>query len=153
MGHGRAVGEPLAGETVLETFHWFRGEGFGLIVEDLLRLQAEPGVIAEGFRLLPRLVQPLLAGARPGGPSGCCPRPASGGPPSTAAAPRGRSRADGGSDRVLRNLLERDRMFTERLSREARQLGLPVIEVDTAVTGGGSAGAGWREAFGLGEGA
>ena len=25
-------------ETMLETFHWFRGEGFGLIVEDLLRL-------------------------------------------------------------------------------------------------------------------
>ena len=48
-------------ETMLETFHWFRGEGFGLIVEDLLRRPAEPGVIAEGFRLLPRLVQPLLA--------------------------------------------------------------------------------------------
>jgi len=46
---------------MLDTFHWFRGEGFGLIVEDLLRLPAVPGVIAEGFRLLPRLVQPLLA--------------------------------------------------------------------------------------------
>jgi 2-phosphoglycerate kinase len=45
-------------ESMLETFHWFRGEGFGLIVEDLLRRPAEPGVIAEGFRLLPRLVQP-----------------------------------------------------------------------------------------------
>lgn len=48
-------------ETMLETFHWFRGEGFGLIVEDLLRLPAEPDVIAEGFRLLPHLVIPLLA--------------------------------------------------------------------------------------------
>ncbi len=48
-------------ETMLETFHWFRGEGFGLIVEDLLRLPAETGVIAEGFRLLPHLVKPLLA--------------------------------------------------------------------------------------------
>ena len=51
-------------ETMLETFHWFRGEGFGLIVEDLLRLRepgSGPGVIAEGFRLLPRLVRPLLA--------------------------------------------------------------------------------------------
>jgi hypothetical protein len=46
---------------MLETFHWFRGEGFGLIVEDLLRLGRDPGVIAEGFRLLPRLVKPLLA--------------------------------------------------------------------------------------------
>ena len=47
-------------ETMLETFHWFRGEGFGQIVADLLRLPTEPGVIAEGFRLLPRLVQPLV---------------------------------------------------------------------------------------------
>jgi hypothetical protein len=48
-------------ETMLETFHWFRGEGFGLIVEDLLRLPREPCVIVEGFRLLSRLMKPLLA--------------------------------------------------------------------------------------------
>src|SRR5260370_7202939 len=47
-------------QTMLETFHWFRGEGFGLIIEDLLALPADQGVIAEGFRLLPRLVKPLL---------------------------------------------------------------------------------------------
>src|SRR5262249_12773206 len=47
--------------TMLATFHWFRGEGFDLIVEDLLRLPDRPRVIAEGFRLLPRLVKPLLA--------------------------------------------------------------------------------------------
>src|SRR3954471_14724529 len=48
-------------ETMLETFHWFQGEGFDLIIEDLLRLPREPGVIVEGFRLLPRLVKPLLS--------------------------------------------------------------------------------------------
>ncbi|MGH3395475.1 MAG: hypothetical protein ACRDPO_12385, partial [Streptosporangiaceae bacterium] len=48
-------------QTMLETFHWYRGEGFGLMVDDLLRRPAGPGVIAEGFRLLPHLVQPLLA--------------------------------------------------------------------------------------------
>jgi hypothetical protein len=42
-------------QTMFETFHWFRGEGFGLIVEDLLRLPPDQGVIAEGFRLLPQL--------------------------------------------------------------------------------------------------
>jgi len=47
-------------QTMLETFHWFRGEGFGLIIEDLLRLPVDTGVIAEGFRLLPHLVTPLL---------------------------------------------------------------------------------------------
>jgi hypothetical protein len=46
---------------LVETFHWFRGEGFGLIVEDLLRRPADIGVIAESFRLLPALVKPLLA--------------------------------------------------------------------------------------------
>ena len=34
-------------QTMLETFHWFRGEGFGLIIEDLLALPADQGVIAE----------------------------------------------------------------------------------------------------------
>jgi 2-phosphoglycerate kinase len=46
---------------MLQTFHWFRGEGFSMIVEDILRLPREPAVIVEGFRLLPRLVNPLLA--------------------------------------------------------------------------------------------
>jgi hypothetical protein len=35
---------------------------------------------------------------------------------------------------ALRNLLERDRMFTERLSEETRRLDVPVIEVDTYTT-------------------
>src|SRR5690348_1846343 len=30
-------------EVMLETFHWFRGEGFDLIVDDLIRLPPEPG--------------------------------------------------------------------------------------------------------------
>lgn len=40
-------------DTMLETFHWFRGEAFELIVEDLLRMPKETGVVVEGFRLLP----------------------------------------------------------------------------------------------------
>ena len=50
-------------KTMLETFHWFQGEGFDLIVEDVLRLPREPGVIVEGFRLLatPRQATPLRA--------------------------------------------------------------------------------------------
>lgn len=60
-------------EIMLETFHRFRGEGFDMIVDDLL-------------------------------------------------------------GRALRNLLERDRLFTERLGLAARALGLCVIEVDTALT-------------------
>jgi len=36
--------------------------------------------------------------------------------------------------RLLANLLERDRMFTDRLREEATGLGLPVIDVDTTMT-------------------
>ncbi|MDX3186812.1 AAA family ATPase [Streptomyces sp. MN03-5084-2B] len=118
-------------ETMLETFHWFRGEGFGLIVDDLTRRPAGTGVIAEGFRLLPSLVEPLLAG--PGHAVWLLPTPefrraafdrrGGGIPPRT-----------GDPDRARRNLLERDRMFTDRLAAEAKRLALPVIEVDPTVT-------------------
>jgi hypothetical protein len=37
-------------------------------------------------------------------------------------------------EKALRNLLERDRMFTERLREEAGRLELRVIEVDVAMT-------------------
>ncbi|TDD14179.1 hypothetical protein [Nonomuraea diastatica] len=120
-------------ETMLETFHWFRGEGFNLIVEDLLRLPAEPAVIAEGFRLLPHLVKPMLAMAR----HAVWLIPA---PEFRQAAFRGRGSLwqiagrTGDPERALRNLLERDRLFTERLAGEARRLGLAVIEVDGTMT-------------------
>jgi 2-phosphoglycerate kinase len=136
-------------ETMVETFHWFRGEGFGLIVEDLLRLAGSgsgsgpgsgplapepgPGVIAEGFRLLPRLVEPLLA--EPGRAVWLLPTP---GFRRAAFESRGSLLQIAGRtsdpDRALRNLLERDRMFTDRLRDEAGRLGLPVIEVDAAMT-------------------
>ena len=134
-------------ETMLETFHWFRGEGFGLIVEDLLRRPAEPGVIAEGFRLLPRLVQPLLA--EPGHAVWLLPTP---GFRRAAFARRGSLWQIAGQtsdpERALGNLLERDRMFTERLREEAQRLELRVIEVDGTVTEDGLAEL-VTEAFGL----
>jgi 2-phosphoglycerate kinase len=119
--------------TMLETFGWFRGEGFGLIVEDLLRLPKEPRVIAEGFRLLPRLVQPLLAATDHA--VWLLPTP---GFRRAAFTSRGTlfQIADRTSDpgRALRNLLERDQMFTERLYGEARRLDLRVIEVEAPMT-------------------
>ena len=36
--------------------------------------------------------------------------------------------------RARRNLLERDRLFTDRLRSETARLGLPAIEVDTTMT-------------------
>jgi hypothetical protein len=51
-------------EEMLDSFHWYRGEGFDLIVDDLLHMPPTPPVIVEGFRLLPRLVAPLLTDVR-----------------------------------------------------------------------------------------
>lgn len=119
-------------ETMLDTFHWFRGEGFDLIVDDLSRLPMDTGVVAEGFRLLPHLVAPLLA--RHGRAVWLLPTPqfrevafTSRGPvwdiPGKTSNP----------ERARRNLLERDRMFTDRLDEEARSLGMPTITVDTGI--------------------
>jgi hypothetical protein len=57
-------------ETMLETFHWYRGEGFELIVEDLLALPPKSGFVAEGSgccRAMLRRSSPI-ADVR----SGCC---------------------------------------------------------------------------------
>jgi 2-phosphoglycerate kinase len=119
---------------MFETFHWFRGEGFGLIHDDVLAMPRDRGVIVEGFRLLPRLVQPLLADSD--GAVWLLPSPEF-----RQATIERRGGAAGGffaktSDpgRALRNVLERDRMFTERLREEAGRLGLRTIPIDTAMT-------------------
>ncbi|MGB7797005.1 MAG: hypothetical protein WBL53_12225 [Pseudonocardiaceae bacterium] len=118
---------------MLETFHWFRGEGFGLIVEDLLRLLADTGVIADGSRLLPYLVKPLLA--EPGHAVWLLPTPEF---RRAAFDRRGWEIPRKTSDPELaqRNLLERDRIFTDRLVDETKRLELPVIKIDTAMNEG-----------------
>ncbi len=120
-------------ETMLETFHWFRGEGFGLIVEDLLRLPEDTGVVAEGFRLLPHLVWALLA--RAGHAVWLLPTAEF---RQAAIDSRGNASSiplrTGDPERARRNLAERDRMFTGRLREETRRLELPVIEIDTAMS-------------------
>ncbi len=117
-------------KTMLETFHWFRGEGFDFIIEDLLRLPRAPGVIAEGFRLLPHLVKPLLCA--PGRALWLLPTP-----DFRRAVFENRGGAAWGflarttdPERALRNLLERDRMFTDVLREETARLALPAIEVE-----------------------
>ncbi|HEY3751075.1 MAG TPA: AAA family ATPase [Pseudonocardiaceae bacterium] len=115
-------------ETMLETFHWFLGEGFDLIVDDLLGLPRQP-VVVEGFRLLPHLVRPLLA--RLDHAVWLLPTPEF---RLAAFTSRGSLRTIAGRtsdpDRALRNLLERDRLFTERLAEETTALGLRAVPVD-----------------------
>ncbi|BCL17758.1 hypothetical protein GCM10017556_54970 [Micromonospora sagamiensis] len=120
-------------DTMLDTFHWYRGEAFDLVVEDLLAFPAERGVIAEGFRLLPELVAPLLA--EPRRAVWLLPTPDF---RRAAFDSRGGLWQIAGRtsdpERALRNLLERDRMFTERLDATVTSLCLPVIRVDPQTT-------------------
>jgi hypothetical protein len=116
-------------EVMLETFHWFRGEGFPLIVDDLLRLPEGPVVLAEGFRLLPHLVAPLLSDPRHA--VWLLPTPQF---RQAAFEARGSLWDIAGrtSDppAAVRNLLERDQLFTDRLRDETRALGLHVVDVE-----------------------
>jgi len=121
-------------ETMLETFHWFQGEGFNLIIEDLLSLPRERGVIVEGFRLLPQLVSPLLSESS----QAVWLLPA---PDFRQAVVNSRGGQAWGflarttdPERALHNLLERDRMFTDILREQTARLGLRAIEIDTTTT-------------------
>jgi 2-phosphoglycerate kinase len=117
---------------MLRTFPWFQGDGFDLLLEDLRALPGAGPVLVEGFRALPRLVAPLLAEG--GRAVWLLPSPER----RTAvlrdrAAERAFWTRTSDPDRALANVLERDRLFTERVGEEARSLGLPVVEVDGAV--------------------
>lgn len=119
---------------MLDTFHWYRGEGFELIVEDLLGLPADRPVVVEGFRLLPGLVLPLLA--RESQAVWLLPTPEFRQAVFDTRGGRewGFIAKTGDPERALQNVLERDAMFTDRLTEQTRHLGLHVLEVDSTVT-------------------
>ncbi len=112
-----------------DTFHGHQGEGFDLIVEDLLALPDHPPVLVEGFRLLPRAVAPLLA--TPEHAVWLIPTPQF---RRAAFSSRG-SLCDivgrtSDPTRALANLLARDALFTTQVAAEATALQLNVIEVN-----------------------
>lgn len=115
-------------QTMLETFHWFRGEAFDLIVDDLRRLPGDRPVVAEGFRLLPHLVGPERS-------VWLLPTPAF---RRQAFESRGSlwqiAVRTSDPERALNNLLERDRLFTDRLRQETARLGLPTVELEVGMS-------------------
>jgi 2-phosphoglycerate kinase len=120
-------------EVMFQTFHWFAGEGFELIVEDLLALPEEAPIVVEGFRLLPRLVAPLLS--HPDQAVWLIPTPefrraAFDSRGYTWEIPRKTSRPE----QALSNLLARDQLFTDEVARQATALQLHAIEVYSAVS-------------------
>jgi 2-phosphoglycerate kinase len=125
--------------TMLETFPWFRGEGFNMIIDDLLCTPTDVRVVVEGFRLLPHLVKPILSALNHA--VWLLPSPAF----RKATIERRGGRTSGflaktsNPERALQNLLERDRMFTDRLRKDVQHLQLCAIEVDTAMNESDSA--------------
>lgn len=118
---------------MLATFHGFQGEGFEQIVEDLLQLPAGEPVLVEGFRLLPRLVAPLLASRTSAVwliPSADFRRAALRERGTTATMLSTTS----DPSRAFENLLERDRLFTQLIADEAAALELRTVEVDFGMT-------------------
>ena len=120
--------------TMLETFHWFQGEGFNLIIEDLLRLPRKPPIIVEGFRPLPSLVKPLLF--QPTHAVWFLPTPKF---RQAVVDCRGGSAwsflaRTSDPERAFCNLLERDQMFTDLLRQETLRLQLSAIEVHSSLT-------------------
>lgn len=115
-------------EEMLETFPWFAGVGFDLLLDEVLALPDGGPVLVEGFRLLPRLVAPLLEG----GARAVWLLPT---PERRRAvmldreAERAFWRRTSDPDRALANVLERDRLFTEQVEDEARALGLATVGV------------------------
>ena len=134
--------------TMLATFPWFEGEGFDLILEDLLDLPGDEAVIVEGFRLLPWSVKPLLDDTSRA--LWLLPTPEF---RRHALESRGTlwdiaSRTTR-PDVALANLLERDRLFTDRLRERTDELGLPAMTVDGSLDETGLV-AVVAERFGLG---
>ncbi|MFI7382833.1 hypothetical protein [Streptomyces sp. NPDC049813] len=121
-------------KVMYETFHWFRGEGFGLIVEDLLRLPPETCVLVEGFRLLPHLVAPLLTTPRQA--VWLLPTPDFREAAFQSRATPGEGFLHRTSDpaTAAHNLAVRDALFTQHIEQETDRLHLPALRVDATLT-------------------
>jgi hypothetical protein len=116
-------------EEMFRTFHGFYGEGFELLLGDLLALPTDLPILVEGYKLLPRLVAPLLS--RPKQAVWLIPTPEF---RRTALASRGSTWSIAGRtsdpETALANLLARDALYTEEVFRQATALQLTTIEVN-----------------------
>lgn len=119
--------------TMLRDFPWFAGERFDRVVEDLVAAPSSPVIVAEGFRLLPWLVRPLLAD-----PAHAVWLVTS--PDRRRAAFLARPveqqfwRRTSDPAAALERLLERDALFDEQVRNEAGELGLRLVDATGATS-------------------
>lgn len=116
-------------EVMFDTFQWFHGEGFHLIVEDLLALPRDRKIMVDGFRLLPRLVRPLIESGHQA--IWLISTPAF---RLNAFTRRGTlwniPNKTTQSEKALENHLARESIFAERLKKEAEIEGVTTLLVD-----------------------
>jgi len=103
-------------EVMLDTFHWFRGEGVDLGMEDLVKLVAP--LLGDRTHAVWLLPSPAFRHAAITGRG-------------TVKEIPGRKSDPG---RALHNLLRRDDMFTDQLRAEIGPLDLASIDVDLPVS-------------------
>ena len=104
-------------------------KGFHLIIEDLLAMPDDSPTLAEGFKLLPRAVSPLLSDIHQAIwllPTREFRHAAFDTRGSTWEIPDRTS----DPERALANLVARDELFRESLDREIRLLGLRMLKMD-----------------------
>jgi hypothetical protein len=109
-------------------------ERFGMVIEDLLALPAQPPIVAEGAGLFPECVHPFIDD-----PARAVWLVPTEGFKHRLYAARGKADSFAGTsnpERANRNLVERDLLLGEHVARRARELGLTVLEVDGARTVG-----------------
>jgi hypothetical protein len=120
-------------EEMFQTFHGFHGEGFRFILEDLLDLPNDRPILVEGYKLLPRLVFPLLSQVNQA--AWLIPTPEW---RRAAFAKRGSLGSIAGRtsdpEKALANLLARDALYTEEVARQAKALQLTTIKIDGSLT-------------------
>ena len=116
-------------EEMLATFPWFAGERFDSVLDDLRARSQSSITLAEGFRLVPRLVHPVLDELWHAVwliPTEDFRRAAFNSRPATDQFWRRTS----DPATALENLLRRDALFAEEVCRQADLLDLRVIQVD-----------------------
>jgi 2-phosphoglycerate kinase len=115
--------------TMYATFPWFHGEGFDLLIEDLREMPTDRPILVEGFRLLPHLVRPYVSNGRH-----AVWLVATAGFRQAAFSQRRPAEAfwmrTTDPEQALANLLERDRIFSDKVARETERNGLEALSVD-----------------------
>jgi hypothetical protein len=108
---------------------WLRTtpERFDLTLEDLRARPAVPPIVAEGYGFLPELVRPLLATTRQ---AIWLVSTEEFKRASYARRGKGRFADTRDPERARRNHVGRDLLLAEEMRRQARELGLTVVEID-----------------------